>query len=248
MKPRVLLVSLLPFAVMPLVLVHCSGGSSTAVGGEKDAGSNTSSGGGGGSGSGSGSGGESSSSGGGGGDDGGPVSGDAGTSSGSPGDSGAEGDAAATTSVIPVPDGGAPSDPLAVECGGASCSVVSNACCFNQGDGGGTCASSNTACGTGQVKLGCNESSDCAGGVCCETIVGLGIQGPTQCESACPAGTFQLCRTNGDCGVDGGAPGKCIVQSCTDPSTSVAHIAEACSQPPTLMNPLGGALYGCVAK
>jgi hypothetical protein len=103
----------------------------------------------------------------------------------------------------------------------------------------------------------CNEAKDCNGGVCCQKIIGIGIgiglQGSTFCSAptakACPGasamypqGTFQTCRTDGECGTnsDAGALKRCIPQVCTNPQNMSATLTiEACAESKTAANDAG---------
>jgi hypothetical protein len=248
MKARRFVLWSVPLVLAPLAFVHCSGGDAGSVGGDGGRKSDSSLGSG--SGSGGGSGGASSG-----------VTEEDG-SSGSPGASGGAGLDGSTGGdagqvvvppAIPVPEGGAPSDPGYVPCNGAACNVSTNYCCNNFTDGGQSCNAANAGCTA--IKQACDESSDCAtGNVCCQTINGVGVPGDTACYAgACPATTtFQICRTDGECGADAGPLQKCIPQTCTDP-TSATHASfdiEACAVAPVYFpyNNPGPALYGCVAK
>jgi hypothetical protein len=210
-------------AAAPFVLTHCSGGNSSQK--LYDAGSASGSGGGfgtSGSGSGSGSGSSSgTSSGTSSGDDAGASSGGSGGSGsgasssgvGSP-DGGQAGEAGASSggSTCQSPDGGAPCDPGMVGCGSMSCTTASTYCCSDL-DGGGTCDPYNGGSCSSGVKYQCNEAADCTSGVCCE----LDQYGPhsSSCMPSCPAGNFQVCRSDTECGGgDAGGPKKCILQTC----------------------------------
>jgi hypothetical protein len=116
-----------------------------------------------------------------------------------------------------------------VPCGSASCSTATQYCCSN-GDGGGTCDPYNGGSCASGVKVSCNEATDCASGVCCEPDQ-FGPQS-TSCMPSCPAGNFQVCRTDSECGGgDSGAPHKCIVQKCpTGPGAGAGTITvQACA-------------------
>ncbi len=250
MKTSRFVVWSVPALLAPLAFIHCSGGDAGSVGG--DAGHKNDSSVSGGSGSGGGSGGSSGASSGVNGDDG--SSGSPGASSGAALDGSGGGDTGqVVVPAIPVPDGGAPSDPGSVECNGAACPVSTNYCCNNFTDGGQSCNASNAGCSV--IKQACNESSDCAAGnVCCQTINGVGVPGDTACYAgACPGPgttTFQICRTDGECGADAGPLQRCIPQTCTNP-TPGSHASfkiEACAVAPTYPYNPGPALYGCVAN
>jgi hypothetical protein len=234
---------LLPVAALgPLALAHCSSGNSST--GTPDSGKVGSGSSGGGIGSSTGSSGSSS-----GGSmvmeptDAGPTPVvDATSPSGEGGADGSQGPPA-----TPVPEGGAPSDPGSVVCNGAPCDVSSGStCCYVRTDGGSTetCNAPNTGCSTSLIA--CNEAADCKGGVCCQTIIGIGLQGSTFCTAAsadsCPGastmypqGTFQTCRTDDECGKnsDAGALKRCIPQQCTAPGTAnpASVMVEACATP-----------------
>jgi hypothetical protein len=80
------------------------------------------------------------------------------------------------------------------------------------------------------VEVSCNEAADCASGVCCAPDQ-YGPQS-TSCMPSCPAGDFQLCRTDSECGSgDSGAPKQCIVQTCpTGPMADAGTVTvEACA-------------------
>jgi hypothetical protein len=168
-------------------------------------------------------------------------------------------------STCAAPSGGLACDPGQVTCGGGTCSTGSQFCCISNADDGGlssTCNAYNSAtCPSGALSIGCDEAADCSNGVCCEQIIGLGVAGPTQCMASCPSGYFQVCKSDTECpssgGVtatgDGGAGGKCVVQTCTMPPGLLGGgssvVVEACAVPPTLTNLNNrGALAGCDAK
>ncbi len=244
-----------PVAVVaPMALAQCGGDDSTQIinpdGGKQ--GSGSSSGGGSGSSSGGGSGSSSGST----------NPGDGATTvtpepdgSAPVGDGGADG---STTTTIPVPEGGAPSDPGSVVCNGAPCAVSGGStCCYAKTDAGSSevCNPPNTGCST--QTLACNEASDCNGGVCCQTIVGIALQGSTFCSAptakSCPGasamypgGTFQTCRTDGECGQnsDAGALKRCVPQQCTSPAVGMNATPnmltiQACANPTTMTNDAG---------
>ncbi len=240
-------------ALAPLGLAQCSGDDSSIAADAGKKGSGSSSGGSGSSSGGSGSSGGDDSSTGVPGTDGGtgPV-GDGSTGTGS-GEGGPDGGSSGPP-PIPVPEGGAPSDPGSIVCNGAPCAVnTGNTCCYAKTDAGSTetCNPPNTGCAT--QTIACNEASDCNGGVCCQTIIGIGLQGSTFCSAAtaktCPAtsamypeGTFQTCRTDGECGAssDAGARKRCIPQVCTNPmSMSATVMVEACAEPTSAANDAG---------
>jgi hypothetical protein len=236
-------------ALAPLGLAQCSGDSSSVTSDAGKKGSSSSSGGSGSS-SGSGSPGDDDSSTVIPGDDGG--GGPIGDGGGAPG-SGEGGPDAAPSGPppIPVPEGGAPSDPGSIVCNGATCDVShGSTCCYTKTDAGSseTCNPPNTGCAT--QTLACNEASDCNGGLCCQTIIGIGVQGSTSCSApsakACPEGTFQTCRTDGECGAsaDAGALKRCIPQVCTSPTTMANQVSntvtiEACAAPTSAQNDAG---------
>lgn len=241
-------------ALAPLGLAHCSGTSATTVSDAGKTGTGSSSGSGSSSGNGSSSGGGSSTV---------TPETDAGVTpvvdgATTPGNSEGGADAGSAPPTIPVPEGGAPSDPGSVVCNGAPCAVNSGStCCYAKTDAGSTetCNPANTGCAT--QTLACNEASDCNGGLCCQTIIGIGLQGSTFCsapsEKACPGtsamypqGTFQTCRTDGECGADSdaGALKRCIPQVCTSPMTMATTVVntvtvEACAQPTSMVNDAG---------
>ncbi|HLK35374.1 MAG TPA: hypothetical protein VKU41_01395, partial [Polyangiaceae bacterium] len=119
------------------------------------------------------------------------------------------------------------SDPGMVSCGETSCSTSSSYCCQTNGDAGktATCNAYNGATCTG-TSMKCNESADCATGdggaplVCCMTVVGVGVAGPTSCQTSCGMGTIQVCRADSECGAnsDAGDLKKCVLQTCTAPA------------------------------
>jgi hypothetical protein len=168
------------------------------------------------------------------------------------GEGGADGSTG--TPPIPVPEGGAASDPGSVVCNGAPCDVsTGHTCCYARTDGGSTetCLPPNGGCDTSNIA--CNEAADCNGGICCQTIIGVGLQGSTFCTSAsakaCPAtsamypqGTFQTCRTDDECGrnSDAGALKRCVPQQCTNPENASATVmVEACAAPISAVNDAG---------
>ncbi len=167
---------------------------------------------------------------------------------------------------IPVPDGGAPSDPGDVPCGGSECPVSTSICCQAKSDGGvsETCTAANAGCSG--ITFGCNEASDCGGGVCCQGVNAIGVQGPTFCaapgatcegggDPTFPLGAFQTCRTDAECGTDSDAGfyKRCIPQVCTSPTIGGATTdVEACAVAPSLAPgpeyPHDGALAYCTPK
>jgi hypothetical protein len=110
------------------------------------------------------------------------------------------------------------------------------------------CNPPNTGCSTQTIV--CNEAKDCNGGVCCQTIIGIGLQRSTFCSApsakAWPGssamyaqGTFQTCRTDGECGMnsDAGALKRGIPQVCTNPQNMSATLTvEAYAEPKTAAN------------
>jgi hypothetical protein len=185
-------------------------------------------------------------------DDAGNGTGDAGGGGGgdaaSTGTSDGGGDAMSGPPPISVPDAGAPSDPKSVLCGGAPCDVGSGyTCCAEQGADGGaqeTCAAPNSpACGG--LTIRCNEASDCTGGaVCCQDINGIALPGSTSCMKSCPGigtQTFQVCRTDAECGgPDGGSSARCVPQLCTNNLPKRTLTIESCAVPSTIADPNGG--------
>jgi hypothetical protein len=179
---------------------------------------------------------------------------------GAAGDSGAEGGTAESGTIVSscqAPAGGSACDPGLVGCGGTSCTTSSQFCCVDgadDGGSGGTCLGyNNSSCPAGALTLGCDETGDCASGVCCEEVIALGVAGPTQCMTSCPSGWFQICKSNTECGGGSSGAGSCIRQTCTEPptllTTGSSVIVEACAVPATLTNLNGnGALAGCVAE
>jgi hypothetical protein len=172
-------------------------------------------------------------------------------------------DGAASMTTCQAPDGGAACDPGLVSCGGSSCTTSNAYCCVGGGDGGSNvCTAYNSAsCPSGNLTVACDETADCATGVCCEEVVGLGVPGPTQCMSSCPSNWFQICKSNTECGggSDAGGLNQCIRQTCTQPPGLLTQgssvVVEACAvpAPPGLSISLGGAgsggaLQGCVAQ
>jgi hypothetical protein len=162
------------------------------------------------------------------------------------------------TSTIPVPEGGAPSDPGSITCNGAPCDVsTGHTCCYTKTDAGASevCNPPNTACDTTPTSrtLTCNEASDCNGGVCCQSIVGVALQGDTSClgagKSCTPGTSFQVCRTDAECAQnsDGGALKRCIPQVCTTPMTMANQTIntltiQACGAP-TMQNDAGTLMF-----
>lgn len=252
-KLATLLAWLAPVAALtPMALVHCSGDNSNIAADAGKPGTGSSSGSTSSSGSGSGgSGGDDSSTGSPGTDS--SVTTPVGDGSTSPTSEGGA-DGSTGTPPTPVPEGGAPSDPGSVVCNGAPCDVsTGHTCCYARTDGGSTesCIAPNSGCDTSTIA--CNEAADCNGGICCQTIIGIGLQGSTFCTSAsakaCPAtsamypqGTFQTCRTDDECGrnADAGSLKRCVPQQCTSPESATATVmVEACSAPITVANDAG---------
>jgi hypothetical protein len=251
----------------PVALTHCSGASDTT---SPDGGSASSGSGGSGTTGGSGSSSGASSS-----DSDASLGGGSGSSSTTPGGDGgdtAEGGASSGSAAAPAVDGGPiPSDPGMLQCGSMTCNTSEKSCCHRTGDAGvDECIGPNGSCSNG-TTLRCDEASDCETGlVCCGTF------GSTSCASACGGPSYQVCRTDGECGtnVDAGAAKKCILQTCggtpvgNGPPSPVVTI-QACaveSVPVTRGGPGGpggpgpvrfdaavepptwGALAGCKAK
>ena len=166
--------------------------------------------------------------------------------------------ASSGASSCQTPEGGLACDPGVVACGSTACSTASSFCCVGGGQGGTgeVCSPFNGAsCPSSALTVACDETADCTGAVCCEQNAGLGAAGPTQCLASCPSGWFQVCKSNTECGAkhDGGSPGRCVRQTCTQPSglfgggSSVT--LEACAVPASLGNLNNdGALMGCVAQ
>ena len=143
------------------------------------------------------------------------ASGDAGdaSSDAAPGSSSSEGGAATTSCV--TPDGGHACDPGRVTGGPTSCNTASQFCCVGGGSGASSdvCSPFNGAsCPSSALTVACDETADCANSVCCEENVGAGMQGPSQCMTACPSGWFRLCKSDRECGdADGGSLAQCIL-------------------------------------
>ena len=60
--------------------------------------------------------------------------------------------------------------------------------------------------------------------------------------------SFQTCRTDDECapGADAGTFKKCIVQTCTNPTTMVPLRVQACAQHTGAGGAVPGPLGGCV--
>ncbi len=128
-------------------------------------------------------------------------------------------------------------------CGGSSCSTATEYCCLGTSPDGGsaeTCAAYNGGtCASGALHVGCNEAADCASGVCCQQIIGIGVQGSTSCAPSCTytgasSQSFQTCRSDSECGADSdaGAAKKCILQACgggAGPGSAAPLTVEACA-------------------
>jgi hypothetical protein len=133
------------------------------------------------------------------------------------------GDGAAANACV-VPEGGAACTPHSVACGASPCTTPADQCCangFTSGapNTGSTCSAVDASCGILTTAVACDEAADCPSGqVCCETPAGLG-PGTQLCASSCASGSYQLCRSNTECG-----SAKCTPQSCGIPSYNV----EAC--------------------
>jgi len=163
---------------------------------------------------------------------------------------------ASSGGVTPVtcqaPEGGAACDPGLVPCGSTMCDTSQTSCCRATGDAGtDTCVGPNGAC-TGTL-VRCKETGDCQDGlVCCDAY------GETSCAASCGAYSFQVCRSDTECGVhaDAGAAKKCILQTCGGaaagggPPSPVVTL-EACavqSYGGMGMPATWGPVYGCTAK
>jgi hypothetical protein len=112
-----------------------------------------------------------------------------GSSSGSSTDSGTE----ASSGGMPLGDGGQNQ----IACGGTPCDSTSQVCCATRN--GRMCVTTGT-CTTGD-SLACSGSNSCTAGsgdVCCEVLAANGTI-RTRCDTACPAGSRQLCTTKDDC-------------------------------------------------
>lgn len=127
------------------------------------------------------------------------------------------------------PDGGLPCDPGNVSCAGSTCPTRTTFCCEPDTETSGTCDQIGTTCT--QSELYCDETADCEGGVCCMTITTsfIGTTVKAICQTTCATGSYQLCRSNTECGT--GKP--CIAQTCPLTGTDI----EACST-----------VAGCTAK
>lgn len=172
------------------------------------------------------------------------------------------------SAAVPVPEGGAASDPGMVQCGSAACNTSEKSCCHKTGDAGSDeCIGPNGSC-AGGTTLRCDEATDCAAGlVCCDTF------GSTSCAATCGGGSYQICRSDNECGnkSDAGAAKKCVVQTCggtTPPgggTPSPTTTLQACAvesvpfngggpggRPPrvdaSVAPPTWGAIPGCTAK
>jgi len=118
-----------------------------------------------------------------------------------------------------APDGGLPCDPGQISCGASTCTAGTSFCCQNVSGSTGTCDPTGTVCTQSEVH--CNEAADCDGGVCCMAIaVSFATSVKATCETRCATGTYQLCRSNTECG----AGHSCVVQTCLVGSTT-----EACT-------------------
>lgn len=240
--PVTLACCLIGLASAPLVLAHCGGSSASSPktdagpgsssgfssGGGNSSGGNTSSGGSSGDDGSLGS--SSGSSGGTSGDDGSVGSSSGGSSSG--GEGGTTSSSSSGGGGVPVPEGGVASDPDNVTCGGSPCNTTTDHCCETADSG--TCQPLNGACAAGALSLECNEAADCAGGNVCCTALAYGQHATTCTAGACAPGTFQLCRTDSECGsADAGAASqKCIVQTCyTSQAMTQTVTVEACAYP-----------------
>jgi hypothetical protein len=144
-----------------------------------------------------------------------------------------------------VPDGGAPCNPGTVPCGSTTCNTATEYCC-EESNGDGTCDPVNGGSCASGIKVACNEAADCASGVCCQEDT-YGPHSAT-CQTSCPTGYFQVCRTDAECGTDGsGAPQTCIVQLCPPSAGAAATVTlEACAYS-DLGGPFGPLPF-CVVK
>jgi hypothetical protein len=128
-----------------------------------------------------------------------------------------------------VPEGGASCTPGTVSCGNSSCSTATDYCCAAS-DGGGTCNPNDAGTCASGVRVACNEAADCpSGSVCCQ----LDAYGPhsATCETSCPTGYFQVCRTDSECATSASTDTHtCIVQLCPPSEGAAATVTlEACS-------------------
>jgi hypothetical protein len=131
---------------------------------------------------------------------------------------GGEGGAGGTTTTTTTSSGGGMGGSggappvVSVDCDGTPCVVEgSQRCCWNNGDGEGTCKADGVC--TGQVPIECDEQSDCPGQICCANRQAGNLQSITcvnncstgQNRRICEAGNAQSC-TSGSCQQVPGAP------------------------------------------
>lgn len=124
--------------------------------------------------------------------------------------------------VCDPPDGGLPCDPGHVQCAGSTCATATTFCCETSTGSSGMCDPAKATCT--QSESHCDEALDCDGGVCCMSItISFATTVKSTCQATCPTGSYQLCRSNTECG----AGKACVVQTCIS-----GNDTEACSTVP----------------
>ena len=143
----------------------------------------------------------------------------AGRSGGGHGGHGADGGASGAGPIIVPPRPG-------ISCGEATCDEGSEVCCLDSSS-----YSCMSFCSGGVVRVGCDDSADCPGGVCCFAGVLESAFMATHCETDCGDFMVEVCAKSSDCGngdachayrcsVPGDATASVIFGLCTDTTPS----------------------------
>jgi hypothetical protein len=97
----------------------------------------------------------------------------------------------------PPGDGGADQ----IMCGAMGpCDSTMQVCCATPKTGR-MCVTIGTCTGDSLACSGSNSCTAGSGDICCESLSGTGVI-RTRCETACPAGSPQLCTTKDECKAD----------------------------------------------
>lgn len=101
--------------------------------------------------------------------------------------------------------------PGSVYCAGMACTLAglpTNICCVGAAPFPTACFPSFPGCVNAGVSIiACDDTADCTSGMVCCGSVTAGVFGAS-CGTSCSGGTFQVCRTDAECG---GVPGACSV-------------------------------------
>ena len=90
-----------------------------------------------------------------------------------------------------------------VFCGGTACTLAGtpgNTCCVGLVPFPTTCLPTFPGCvNAGVSSISCDDAADCdSGKVCCGSMKSKNLS--ASCAASCDGGTFQVCRTNAECG------------------------------------------------